>query len=264
MFIFWGTRRVTSKLGVVADFCPICRGPQAFRLERIGMAGHVYGISVGSGQLAGFERSCTECGTRLNAEHGDYGDIAKRYPLDRIPAASQLSELIRTSNPHLLERYAKRIELEREIQRGETSLNSAERRQLIKEPFLVLAPGVERAFEETQIDLPLLLTIVAALALLAGLYALLDATLGKETRELLPVFMAGAGLIAFIAVLVQGALVKKRFLRRHFYPRLGRTLIPLRPQRAELDVVLGEIRQLGFALGKRTKPAELEPFLRSA
>lgn len=263
MFIFWGTRRVTSKLGVVADFCPICREPRPFRLERLGMASHVYGISVGSGNLVGFERTCTECTTRLHAEHNEYGNIAKRYPLNGVPAASQIAELIRTSNPHLLERYASRIELEREIKAGSASLNAAERRQLIKEPFLILAPGVERSFEETQFDLPLTLTIVVVIAVLVGLFAVLDATVGANS-EVLPMVMAGGALIGFIAILVQGFQVKKRFLRRHFYPRLARTLMPLRPQRAELDAALSEIRQLGYALGKRTKSTELEPFLQAA
>ena len=30
MFVVWGKKHVYRKLGYVADFCEICRGPKAF------------------------------------------------------------------------------------------------------------------------------------------------------------------------------------------------------------------------------------------
>lgn len=264
MFIVWGTKRVQKKLGYVADFCPLCRGAQAFRLTRISMAGHVYGVSLSSGKLAGFERQCLGCKIVLEADHEHYADIAKTYPLERVPESSQVSQLARQSNPGLAERHARRMELEQEIRRGNVPADPALRKFLIKEPFLLLAPNVERAFAETMIDLPLLLTLVGAIAVPIGLFWLLDSVLVGDAKELIPVFMAVAGLLALIAVVVQGYLVKNRHLRRHFYPKLVRTLKPLRPQPAELASVIGEIRQLGYTLGKRTKPAQLEPLLQSA
>jgi len=41
MFIVWGKKIVYRKLGFVADFCPICRGPRAFELKRVGSASHL-------------------------------------------------------------------------------------------------------------------------------------------------------------------------------------------------------------------------------
>ncbi|WP_133816569.1 hypothetical protein [Tahibacter aquaticus] len=264
MFIFWGTKRVQKRLGYVADFCPLCRSPRAFRLSRIGMAGHVYGVSVGGGKLAGFERFCLTCKTVLGAEHEAYSNIAKDYPLERVPESNQISHLIRATNPELAERYARRLELEQDLRRGNAVIDTATRKHLIKEPFLILAPAVERAFESTHIDLPLLLTIAAAIAVPIGAFWLFDLFLVGDAKELMPMFLAAIGLASFVAVLVQGHLAKNRFLRRHFYPKLAQALVPLRPQPAELAMVLSELRQLGFALGKRTNPAALEPLLRPA
>ena len=264
MFIFWGTKRVQKKLGYVADFCPICRGPQAFRLTRISMAGHVYGVSLSSGKLVGFERLCLNCKTVLDAEHENYTSIAKAFPLERVTESGQISELIRLSNPQLEQRYAHRLELERELRRGNLPADGELRRRLIKEPFVILAQNVEREFAETRIDLPLLLTVIGAILAPVGLFWLLDTTLTGEARELLPVFLALVCLCGLIVVMVQGYLVKNRHLRKHFYPKLARSLAPLRPQSPELAAALSEIRQLGFTLGKRTKPAFLEPLLHSA
>ena len=75
--IIWGTKRVVSSLGFVADFCPICREVRTFEVERIGMAGHLYYLSFGSGTLAGYVRTCRTCGTGLNATPDMYARLSR-------------------------------------------------------------------------------------------------------------------------------------------------------------------------------------------
>jgi len=76
-FIVWGKKRVTRNLGYVADFCPLCREPKPFLLQRIGMAGHVYYISAGEGELVGFHRTCQTCKTAFTADPHKIGSKLK-------------------------------------------------------------------------------------------------------------------------------------------------------------------------------------------
>src|SRR5258705_351547 len=76
MIFIWGKKLVYSKLGYVADFCPICRSPQAFEVQSVGVASHVYYVSFGKGALAGYQRKCCDCGVTLDAKPTNYATIS--------------------------------------------------------------------------------------------------------------------------------------------------------------------------------------------
>ena len=95
MFIVWGRKLVYRKLGHVADFCPICRKPRPFALQRIGSAGHVYYVSVSQGELVGFERTCLKCHTVYNAEPTHYAKVVpKLLQFGRSEVAIYLSTIL--------------------------------------------------------------------------------------------------------------------------------------------------------------------------
>jgi hypothetical protein len=263
VFIFWGTKTVRSNLGFVADFCPLCRVPRPFRLARLGSASHIYGVSVGKGQLVGFERGCLRCSAVLGAEHENYREIAKNFPIEGVPESLQLSRLTESTFPDLSRRYARRLEIEEQIKLGTARIDAGERHSLIKEPFLLLAAFVEKEFAQTRIDGILLLTIFGAIGLSIGGYWMADQFLSGDQRALVPLVTAAAMAIALVAIIVQGYLTKNRYLHRKIYPIIGSALRPLRPQASEIATALKEVRHLGFALGKRTKPRMLEPYLQA-
>ena len=93
MFIVWGKKIVYRKVGHVADFCPICRKVQPFELKRVGSAGHVYYVSVGEGELVGYERTCKECGTVFRAEPTTYASVSKTL--------APLADLVRQTYPNI-------------------------------------------------------------------------------------------------------------------------------------------------------------------
>ena len=93
MFIVWGKKTVYRKVGHVADFCPICRQARCFTLKRVGMAGHIYYLSAGQGELVGFERTCASCSTSVAAQPERYIAFAKK------PAS--IEELKQTTFPGL-------------------------------------------------------------------------------------------------------------------------------------------------------------------
>jgi hypothetical protein len=245
MFIVWGNKIVRRTLGRVADFCPICRSTRAFKLIRVGSAGHVYYISAGEGELVGHERRCTTCGTTLRATASTYADVGK----PRTP----LPELIAQTHPRLEASLAERLALEARIADDLASLSSDERSALVREPFLIMSGKVEDHFSATRIDTPMALSIVAALALLIIGPLSLHGLMPNEEGTLLIIF----GLLGLALVVWQGIQAGHRFMDRAVLPQLARALQPLRPTEAEVDAMQAALRTHGHKLGRRLRTADL-------
>jgi len=142
MIFVWGKKAVYRRLGYVADFCPICIGVKPFILERVGMAGHVYYITAGEGDLVGYQINCLECNILLNSQAERYAAFAEKQ--DALPA------LIKQTFPKLVEFHKVRLLLENQVRTALPTLPEDTRRSLILEPFLLLGPSVVKYFEKTQ------------------------------------------------------------------------------------------------------------------
>ncbi|MEO8672749.1 MAG: hypothetical protein ABI411_15635 [Tahibacter sp.] len=261
MFIYWGTKAVRKTLGVVADFCPLCRSPQAFVLVRLGMASHVYGISVGQGNLAGFERTCQQCKIVFDADINRYKDVIKKFPIANIAQSSQLPHLMTMTFPDLRDSYAGRLELEHDLSKSIAQLDPNQRHRLIKEPFLLLGPTVEQRYAQAQFDMQVAITLLVGIVLVAAITWLSSLWFGADTNARVPLIMGGAIVVAIIALLVQFQLAKGRHLRSQILPLLGKALRPLRPDPKELGAVLQELSRSGLRIGKRIKPQLLQQYL---
>jgi hypothetical protein len=245
MFIIWGKKLVYRKLGHVADFCPICRTPKPFTLKRVGSAGHVYYISSGQGELVGYERTCQECGTSLQTEPTTYASISK----NTVP----LAELTRQTFPNLDQMLEARLALEEKVQHAPSSLSQEERYALIRSPFLILSPKVEKRFASTHIDKEIGFALIGALVLMMA---------GPALGHILAPDSEGAVLLTslslgFLMVVWQGIGAGGRFMRRQIVPVLAKCLLPLRPSDDELKSVLAELKQLRHKMGSKLKLADL-------
>ena len=250
MFIVWGKKAVYRKLGHVADFCPFCREPKAFRLRRIGLAGHLYYISLTQGELVGYERTCHDCGTALDIEGGHYHAVSKQ--------ALPLPDLIHETFPWLNHTFGDRLALEEQIRRDPMALSPEQRQALIRQPFFLLSPKVEAHSAKGHIDSGLGLALAATLvAVLFGpplVHALLPAV---ELAELLLGFL-GIGLALVVWQIIAS---RPRYVRRTILPPLTRALRPLQPTRAELEAVVSEMNGLKHKMAKRIKVAEIQSLL---
>src|SRR4249920_611033 len=70
--VVWGTKIVRKPLGLVADFCPICRCVRAFRMSRVNLTDHLYFVAIGEGQVADFVIECTSCGVPQSTNPAKY------------------------------------------------------------------------------------------------------------------------------------------------------------------------------------------------
>jgi hypothetical protein len=245
MIFIWGKKLVYRKLGYVADFCPICRTPQAFEVRRVGLAGHVYFVSVGEGELAGFQRKCCECAIALDAKPTQYASIAEELrPLPRLTAQTF---------PNLSKAYAAILALEERVKSTPSSLSPQERYALIRSPMLLLSPRVEKRYASTHIDLP---TAVTFAGVLAAIFAE-----GSVASRLAPDHASESIMVTCLfGVLLVGwqiALSNSRFIRRSIVPVLAKTLRPLKPTEAEVQAALTELAKLRHKLGRKLKSRDL-------
>lgn len=246
MFIVWGKKLVYRKIGFVADFCPICRTVQAFLVKRVGLASHVYYLSAGEGELAGFERTCLACATTFITDPGKYKDIVKK--------SASLSDLRQQTFADIDVVLHDRLQLEDRIINAPLSLSAEERTALIRGPFLLLAPKVERRYASTDLDKEVVLALVAALALMSAGPAATLALVPDAGPEIVVVFI----LLAVALVGWQIAMAKSRFMKRQVIPALVKALRPLQPTNSELTAAVAELRELGHKIGSKLKLPELQ------
>lgn len=238
MLVIWGTKRVNTRLGYVADFCPICRDLQVFKLKRVGMAGHVYYISFGEGKLVGHVRTCAVCSVDLNAEAAHYREISP----ERRPAA----ELAPLTHPEWKRRHEARLALERELKSAFGKVSAEDRAWLLREPFHLLSPAVEERFSASRFDGRTLLAVVAAFLLIGIASALGESVPAADVFIVSLGWLGALGLVGW-----QLWTISRRWFQSKIFPILVPALRPLRPTRAELEQILKELKSQGHKIGKK-------------
>lgn len=245
MFIY-GSKIVRQRLGYVADFCPLCRGFRRHKLIRIGRAGHVYFVSVGSGQLVGHEIKCTQCDVSREADAGWYQSVCEN------PTAP-LEELLAKTRPTVCDEYAERVEMELRVRTRR--LSSEERRELVREAFVAINHDVERRASSMHFDRTAALGVVVTLAVVAALSAAGDLFQVSDDLYVWTILGAlGAGIVATLILIGTDA---SRFIRRRLLPLVAGALRPLDPSEQELEAVLADLKSLKLAVGKRVKARDV-------
>ncbi|MFZ6873681.1 hypothetical protein ACO0LF_16605 [Undibacterium sp. Di27W] len=248
MLIIWGKTHVRKNIGYAADFCPICRGPQVFKLIRVGLASHVYYITSGDGELVSHDRECQQCKTLLNANPDGYLTLSKKK--------QSLAELMKTTFPSLPEVYKDRLELEEKVTKTPTLLTPQERDIMIRTPFHLLSPLVEMRIGQTRIDMGIGLALVASFFLITIVRVLLTKILPFDEAL---IFLA----CAIIALLVTGWQILtagSRYVKRRIIPVLGPNLKPLRPTENELKSALAELKASQKKMATRLNIADLQKY----
>lgn len=139
--LIWGRKAVRRHLGYAADFCPVCATARPFALTRVGMAGHVYYITAGDGDLVGYERACMVCTVALKADPAQYAEI--------VPQVTAIRALVKQTFPNFAEVYRERMAMEQAIKLDPTMLSATDRQALIMQPFTVLSVKVSEHFDKS-------------------------------------------------------------------------------------------------------------------
>jgi hypothetical protein len=239
--IIWGKQYVYSKLGYVGDFCYVCREPRAFELKRVGLAGHVYYVSLTQGDLVGHERRCMTCALVLNATPETYARASKE--LVAVPG------LLGSTFPDFATHYASRLALEKAIKDPFHKLPAGVRQSLIKEPFTLLSNKAEAHYGKSVLNGSTIAVWLGALFVAGILSALVGRFLPDHEGEI----AAGVIIVASVAAWYYNHWAGKRLLRREVLEPLAMALRPLKPTIEEITAVLNDMKTLGLKMGKKLK-----------
>jgi len=250
--IIWGTKRVESKMGFVAEFCPICRVITPFKVIRIGMTSHIYYISYGKGKLVGHIAECQVCQTVKTVNPTGYAAFEKREGIE-------LERLIQKTFPNIREAYAARLSLEEKIRSQSLGNAFADRESLLLEPFHYLASQVEERYAgSTQFDkesgIGCLGTILLTVILLTATFTIFKNGANQDQALMVTGVIVLVGLIYTV---IQIALAPRRFLSRKIIPNLVRSLKPLNPSKQELVTCLDKFKTSGYRIGKKVSAEKL-------
>ncbi|MGC4013271.1 MAG: hypothetical protein QM755_01965 [Luteolibacter sp.] len=223
----------------------------AFQVKRIGVAGHLYGVSLGKGDLVGHLATCQICKTTKEVD-------PIRYIAFLPKPGQEMSDLVRQTFPNILEAYADRLEIERKITAGET-LDPETRQAFIMEPFRVAAPQVETLFTGgTRIDnrggLGCLGTLLFCILIVSVGPSLCKSAAAEETVYLTALAVGAIG--AFLSLVLM-ALAPRRTVETEIIPQLAAGLRPLRPSQEEVAACLKKLDISGLKIGKKVKLEKL-------
>jgi hypothetical protein len=246
-----GKKKVYRKAGYVADFCRICRSSSTFLLRRVGRAKHVCHIAWSQGDLLGYERTCQTCKTSYKAEQIRYPSISKKK--------AHLDVLQRETFPDLENALKDRLALEDKVKRSALQLSAGERIKLIREPFVLLSPKVEKYFASAHVDVQGFVSILAAWGLIIGSPILVREFAPEYGQYSLP----GSVLFALLLVASQVMTAGSRYMRREIVPLLARALRPVKPDADELASVLKELKQAKQKIASKLNPKDLKKHLPS-
>jgi hypothetical protein len=250
MTVIWGKKKVERKLGFVAEFCPICRTPRKFEVSRVGIASHIYFISVGEGNLAGHVGCCQQCGTIIPVDAGKYETFKEESNI-------ALEALVQNTFPNLYNAYAERLDIEERLKKREP-VSLPNREVWLMEPFEYLIPDVEARFTNTKLDkesnIGCVVTVLLLMFLCGGFIVFENSALIRDS------LIIGMGLVAIIGLIytiVQIMLAPNRYMERNIIPRLSQALSVLNPGKQEIERCLSTLKIKGFRIGKKIKTEKL-------
>jgi hypothetical protein len=238
MIFIWGKKHVLRGLGYVADFCPVCRDLRTFKMQRLGLAGHFYYVSLGEGQLVGHIRTCDVCGIELQGDPQVYKSLHKQ----KLPPA----ELCLLTRPDWRESRAPRLAAERELASPFGKLPPEWRGVLLREPFDLVGARVEERFASSKLDWQTALGVVGFIAMLVVAGKLSDAYMQQSGAIWITALVLGLAL-----VLSQALLARRRWMRKNVLPVLTLALRPLKPSEAELREMLDKMKAEGRMIGRK-------------
>lgn len=253
VIIVAGHRTSRKEMGLVADFCPVCRDFRAFHVTEVRKVAHLYWVPVGRGKTQVRELQCRVCASVMGTTDRDYPAYSKTFRADVV-------ELARETNPDIMSLNRARLELEDRLAEGK--LARADRDALIAEPFLVLNYMVHKKWPSRG-SMPVTagVAIIAALFLIPAAIATWVGGSGRMEPAVILTGLAGLALLTAVVSIVKGP---GKWVRRHIHPRLVAALLPLDPAPEEVARVLEEVRRGKLTIGRRVKPAELSTDLARA
>ena len=232
MLLVWGTRQTRRKLGFVAEHCPRCNTIRAVRVDRMGVASHLFFVSLGAGPLLGFRGECQTCSGTFEVCPIDYAALEKSKK-------ATLDSLVPKTNPKLMaKRASPHAEPDRALQ--------------IRGALLRFEASIrDRYMAGHRFDLATVLAFVATIAvpLCIGWLAR-SLGLSEDARGVVGWIALGAFLGLLVLSLVLMYQEPRRFFDRKLRPEIVGALRELSPERSELETCVSALRKYGYRISR--------------
>jgi hypothetical protein len=241
MMFVWRKKRVETPLGLVADFCPICRDLRAFEMFRAEMAG----------QLLGHVKQCKSCGLKLGTDPDQYTGFEP-------PTSSNLEVLVARTFPGIWMKFADRLAIEEELRRHPGMIAPEARQGYLMEPFVLFNATVEQCYAgKVPLDLPSTLGGLATIILTGIILCLAAMVEDLQTKDHLFAAMLAVFGVGTTFTLWQLYLRPHRYVRQKVIPSLAVALKPLAPNQQDLESCLEKCRAMRMKVGHVIKPRQI-------
>lgn len=250
MLIISGTQLKKRKLGYVAEFCPLCRVIRPFKVSKLGMADHIFFISLGMKNVLGHEGECIVCSNKRSVDGMSYKDFSKKPD-------GPIETLVKRTFPDIRDAYANRLNLETQLRDG--TLGPEDRVTFIQEILQIFNRITEENFHAAfQAKGPGAWLFGANLAIFILLLMVSDhLPIPLEHRDAyVSAFLLSFLSLLFISVVLM-FLEPGRTFRNKILHTMAAAFKPLNPGNEELADQLGKMKQAGFKIGLKTKPTKL-------
>ena len=244
--IIWGTKKVKSKLGFVAENCSRCRSIQVMKVSRVGMAGHIYYIPTSKGRLLGFVGECQQCSGEFWVQPTDYPAFEKNKK-------AELSALITKTNPKLLPG-------------NKAAIDSFVRFSQVREPLLRFNQSLEDRYAAgTRFDFPIVLALLVmfALPIPFGMAVNSISFLGEAREHLGGMVMGITFFVGLIATVYLTYKEPQRFFQKNLYRQITNALKPINPRPDELKECLSALRKYDYRICRHVTADSLLRGMRS-
>lgn len=238
MFIVFGEKKATRRMGFVADRCPSCDAIQQVRIHRVGMAPHIFWIPLGKGRLIGYYGVCQECGSEFDADPTDYVSLVRK------PVGS-LAELVQATNPKLDPKNRHAVE-------------TFERFRRVRDPLLRANQSLlERSARGTRFDRTSGLALLASVVIPIAMFTVDLSFLSYSMQQLVGVAAIWFFIFGLIGSFVLVAREPRRFFRRELEPGIAQELRKVNPRVDELDRYLKLIKQYDYRISDHVSAERL-------
>lgn len=245
--LVWGTKRKLKKIGIVADYCSICREIKPFEVASLSMVNHLYFLSLGPGKVVGFIGTCKECNIEIRVD-------ARKYPKTFYKEPSSLQELIQETNPNIKDTLSNRLALEIKVFNNK-ELTNKERDFLLNEPFDIIAPMLEQRYgDSTKFDKKSGRSCALTLFIPFVFLCISMFFMNQIIEDILKIIASILVVIGILITVIFIFTTHPRYLKQSIYPALAKSLTPLKPTIEELDKIINKYIGLDMQVGKKIDP----------
>lgn len=241
MYLQIGEKIIESKVGYVANFCPICRSVQSHSLYEQKNAVVLYEvIQIKDNEVYDYFAECDMCKFQSFINTNNFSKISKEH--------LKLRDLISETYPNIYENYSKRFVLEDTIKKDPMSLLKEERHSLIFESFKIVDPFM---YKNHHSDI-----VVDKQAQNYGLlivFSILGGCLLSDYNTNFAIVGFALAFIFLTLFVYQLATSKSRFRQEFILPLISKALLPLKPKKSELEMVYSELARQNFFIVEKIK-----------